>query len=92
MPIEVLEILKLTIGVLIIIIPGYFFSFLFSKKLKFFERVVFGFVLSLGIIVSILYLNNVIFNFLMTRNSVLLIFAFYFMYIIFISLENRRLI
>ena len=43
MPVEAIELVKLIGGIVILTIPGYLWSFLFSKQLTYLERLVFGF-------------------------------------------------
>jgi len=77
MPVEPFEFIKLTIGVLIIIIPGYLWSFLFSKQITTLERLVFGFISGLGVITCGTFLINTFFDVPITKNFVIFLFAIY---------------
>ena len=77
MPIEPFELLKLIGGIVILTIPGYLWSFLFSKQLTYLERLVFGFVLGLGILACGVFVISVLFNIRITQTFVLALFALY---------------
>jgi len=47
MPVEPFEFAKLILGIIIITIPGYLWSYIFSKKLTHSERIMFGFIIGL---------------------------------------------
>ena len=49
MPVEFVELAKLIGGIILLIVPGYLWSFFLFKDLRSVERIVFGFVLSLGV-------------------------------------------
>lgn len=77
MPIEAIELLKLIAGIFILIIPGYLWSFLLFKDLKALERIVFGFVLSLGVICCGMFLLDVVFSLPLTATKVFILLAAY---------------
>jgi hypothetical protein len=77
MPVEPIELIKLLLGIALITIPGYLWSFLFSKYLTFFERVLFGFLVTIGILTSTTFVINVLFNIKMTLGFILILFAIY---------------
>ncbi len=77
MPIEPFELVKLLTGILIIIIPGYLWSFSFSKHLTRLERFVFGFVFGIGVLSCAVFIFNIIFKIKITQNFVILLFALY---------------
>lgn len=77
MPVEPFEIIKLIIGIIIITIPGYLWSYIFSKKLTHLERFVFGFMLGLGFLTCATFLLNVFFDILITQTLIFILYAFY---------------
>lgn len=76
MPVEVMDLLKLTGGVILLIIPGYLWSFFFFKNITRLERVVFGFVVSLITLTMVLFVLSSI-NFPITWSSTVLLYLFY---------------
>jgi hypothetical protein len=77
MPIDLLDVLKLIIGIIIITIPGYFWSYLFSKQITRLERVVFGFFLGLILLTAAPYALNVFLNITLSRVVLLIVFLIY---------------
>lgn len=77
MPIEAIELLKLIVGIFILIIPGYLWSFLLFKELKTLERIVFGFVLGLGVLCCGMFLLDVVFGLPLTTTKVFILLAVY---------------
>ena len=77
MPIEAIELLKLIVGIFILIIPGYLWSVLLFKNLKTLERIVFGFVLNLGVLCCGMFLLDVIFGMSLTATKVFVLLAAY---------------
>ena len=69
--------MKLIAGIFILIIPGYLWSFLLFKDLKTLERIVFGFVLSLGVICCGMFLLDVVFSLPLTATKVFILLAAY---------------
>lgn len=89
MPVEPFELLKIVIGIFIITIPGYLWSFLLFKDLKTLERLVFGFLLSLGVICCGTFAMDVFFGQSVTSTKVFILLAVYsipsvVLYILFI--------
>jgi len=76
-PVEPFELLKIVIGISIITIPGYLWSFLFFKNLKPLERLVFGFLLILGVICCGTFTIDVLFSQPVTGTKVFLLLAVY---------------
>jgi len=77
MPVEPFELIKLIACIFVIVIPGYLWSFLFSKHLTRLERFVFGFVFGLGVLTCATFIGNVVFNIEITQTFVVLLFALY---------------
>lgn len=89
MPIETIELLKLIGGIFVLIIPGYLWSYLFFKNLEPLERLVFGFVLGLGVLCFGTFMLDMVFGLPVTQNKIFILFAVYtipilVLYIIFI--------
>ena len=77
MPVEPIELLKLIGGIFIIIIPGYLWSFIFSKDLKHLERVAFGFMLGIIALTCGTFGLEIVFGMVITQTLVFLLFAAY---------------
>jgi len=77
MSVEPFELVKLIIGILIITIPGYLWSYIFSKKLTHSERLVFGFITGLGFLTCATFFLNVFFDLTITQNLIFALYAFY---------------
>lgn len=77
MPLDLYEFIKLLTGIFIIIVPGYLWSFLFSKHLTCLERFVFGFVIGIGVLISALFIFNIIFDAKITQTFTILLFILY---------------
>ena len=77
MSVEPFELVKLIIGILIITIPGYLCSYIFSKKLTHSERLVFGFITGLGFLTCATFFLNVFFDLTITQNLIFALYAFY---------------
>ena len=86
MPIEPFEMLKLAIGLILITIPGYFWSFIFSKKLTTFERITFGFVVSLGLLTLSSYFFVIVFKFTYSFIFLLILYLIYTLPVIILYL------
>lgn len=86
MPIEAIELLKLIVGIFILIIPGYLWSFLLFKELKTLERIVFGFVLGLGVLCCGMFLLDVVFGLPLTTTKVFILLAVYTMPVVVLYL------
>jgi len=77
MPVEPVELLQLIIGIILFIIPGYLWSFLFFKDIKRLERFTFGFLLSLSVLCCGMFILDVIFNVSLTQIITILLYAVY---------------
>ena len=77
MPIDPYELIKLVASIFIIIVPGYLWSFLFSKHLTRLERFVFGFVVGIGVLIFSLFIFNIIFDAKITQTFTILLFTLY---------------
>ena len=77
MPVETIEFIKLIIGIFIIIIPGYLWSFLFFSNISRLERFVFGFMLGLGVICCGAFVVDVILGMHITPIVIYLLFTIY---------------
>ena len=86
MPIELFEMLKLAAGLIIITIPGYLWSFIFSKKLTIIERLIFGFILSLSFITISAYFLNIFFDIKLTFLFIIALYLIYALPIIILYL------
>jgi len=86
MPIEINELIKLIIGIFIIIIPGYFLSFLLKDKLTQLERFIFGFVVGIGILTYLLFILNILLNIKITQNVTIIIYTIYTVIVIILYL------
>jgi hypothetical protein len=79
MPIDVVDLIKLILGIGLIIIPGYLWSYLFSKSLIRIERVLFGFLLGLIVLSVAPYILNVFFHIPLSGD---VLFFFFLVYLI----------
>lgn len=77
MPIDPLDALQLAVGIIIIILPGYLWSYLFSKKITRLERIVFGFILGLIFLTVAPFLLNVFFHVTLSWTVLFLLFLVY---------------
>ena len=82
MPIELFELLKLTGGIIALIIPGYLWSFMFSKTLTKAERLVFGFIVTLGALTVGAFTLEILIGQPLTQNLILFLYAIFFIPII----------
>jgi hypothetical protein len=79
MPLELVEILKLLGGIIVIIIPGYFWGFFLIKDTSFSERIVLGFSLGILFFLSFIILINHVVS---VEISNMMIFLLYLLYCI----------
>ena len=86
MPLDTFDFIKLFLGIIIFIIPGYLWSYIFSKEFRIFERIVFGFIFGFGSSTIIIYFFNLFLNIKITVFSILSIFVIYSIPIIIIFL------
>ena len=77
MPIEPIEFLKLIGGIAILIIPGYLWSFFLFRDINCLERIVFGFILSLCVLIFGLFLIDVPLGLPITATKFFLLFIVY---------------
>lgn len=77
MPLEPFEMLKLAIGLIIITIPGFLWSFIFSKKFTIFERMVFGFIISLVVLTLSSYALNILLRVKISQSFVIILYLLY---------------
>jgi len=77
MPVELAELAKLILGVCIITIPGYLWSFFFAKQLTAWERCIFGFLLSLGVLACSVLILTMAFTIQITQTVLFIVFAIY---------------
>ena len=77
MPVDFVDVVKLVIGISVITIPGYLWSYLFSQRITRLERVVFGFLLGMVLLSGAPYIMNVFFVIPLSRSVLLIIFLLY---------------
>ncbi|MFA5101962.1 MAG: hypothetical protein WC525_02295 [Candidatus Thermoplasmatota archaeon] len=79
MPLDVVDAGKLIVGIVLLIIPGYLWSFLFSKTITYIERVVFGFLIGVILFSVAPYVFNAFFSVALSSDVILLC---YFLYLV----------
>jgi len=77
MPIEPIEMIKLGMGLIILTVPGFLWSYIFSKKLRLFERIVFGFIFSIVVLTLGIYFFSIFFGINITFLSILVLYLIY---------------
>lgn len=77
MPVEFVELAKLIGGIILIIIPGYLWSFFLFQDLKQSERIIFGLILSLGVLCNGMFVIDVLLNLPLTALKVFLLLIVY---------------
>jgi hypothetical protein len=77
MPVEFVELAKLIGGIILLIVPGYLWSFFLFKDLRSLERIAFGFVLSLGVFCCGMFVIDVLLGLPLTAIKVFLLLAVY---------------
>jgi len=77
MPVEFVELVKLIGGIILLTVPGYLWSFFLFKDLRNVERIVFGFVLSLGVFCCGMFVIDVLLGLPLTAIKVFLLLAVY---------------
>jgi hypothetical protein len=77
MPVEPVELLKLIIGLIILTIPGYLWSYLFSTQLTYLERFLFGLLCGLAFFTIGTFVLNAVFNITITQTIVWILYALY---------------
>lgn len=88
MPIEPFEIIKLFAGIIILTIPGYLWSFIFSKELKRLERIGFGFILGISIMIITTFLLDIIMNITVTQNIIYVIYLAYLLPVVILYITS----
>lgn len=84
MPVESIELIKLIIGIGIITVPGYFWSYSISKKLTGLERLLFGFLAGIGILTLGSFVANMFLHIDLTRTFLISLFIVYAAPILFL--------
>src|SRR4030042_1099089 len=77
MPVEFVELAKLIGGIILLIIPGYLWSFFLFKNLKHSERITFGLILGLGVLCNGLFVIDMLLDLPLTAIKVFLLLAVY---------------
>jgi len=77
MLLDAFEIIRLVVGIILITIPGFLWSYIFSKQFTFFERIIFGIILSLGFLTSSIYILNINFNIKINSTLTFIIYLVY---------------
>lgn len=91
MPVEPIELLKLIIGLIILTIPGYLWSYLFSPQLTRPERFLFGFLSGLAFFTIVTFSLNILFHIKITQTIVWLLYALYIIPVVILYLlSNHR--
>ena len=74
MPLELFDIFKIIIGLIILTIPGYLWINIFFKNITLFEKIIFSFVISLGFLTTSAYILNIYFNILFDATLIFILF------------------
>ncbi|MBU0497709.1 MAG: hypothetical protein KKC68_08870 [Candidatus Thermoplasmatota archaeon] len=77
MPLELIELAKLLGGIIALIIPGYLWSFMFSKHLTKSERLIFGFIVTMGALTVGSFTLNIVIGQPITQNLILFLYLIY---------------
>ncbi|MDG6229879.1 MAG: hypothetical protein QCH96_07930, partial [Candidatus Thermoplasmatota archaeon] len=77
MPIELLDLGTLIIGIILFIIPGYLWSYLFLEELTCLERIIFGFILTVSLFILSFFVLDIILKIPITQTKTMLIYAIY---------------
>lgn len=86
MPIELFEVVKLLLSIFIIIFPGYLWSFIFFNDIKKLERIIFGFIISICILILSTYLLNILLKVKITQSVIFLLYSIFTIPIVIIFL------
>lgn len=84
MPIDYVDLGRLIFGIILLIVPGYLWSFIFFKDLTRLERVVFGFTLSISYVIICMFALDFILNVPITFTKTWILFLIYSVSIIII--------
>jgi hypothetical protein len=87
MPVEPVELLKLIIGLIILTIPGYLWSYLFSRQLSILERALFGLLCNLAFFTITCFALNSLFHITITQTLVWLLYAVFLIPILILSIS-----
>jgi len=86
MPVEPVELLTLIMGLIILTIPGYLWSYLFSKQLTHPERLLFGFLCGLAFFTIGTFALNMLFSIKITQTIVWILYPVYLIPVIIFSI------
>ena len=84
MLVDLFEVAKLLVGILLFIIPGFIWSFFLWKNATFFERIVFGFGLGVLFFIPAIYLLHALGNIEISRTMIILLYVAFLASAIFI--------
>ncbi len=90
MLIEPVELFKLIIGLILLTVPGYLWSYLFSKQLIHLERLLFGFLCGLAFFTIGTFALNILFHIKITQTIVWILYAFYLIPVVILALLSIR--
>jgi hypothetical protein len=90
MPVEPIELLKLLIGLIIITIPGYLWSLLFSTTLSHLERLLFGVLNGLAVFTIAPFTLNYLFHLNITQTIIWVLYAVYLSPVVILVLLSIR--
>jgi hypothetical protein len=90
MPVEPVELLKLIIGLIILTVPGYIWSYLFSRYLSRLERILFGFLSGLAFFTIASFALNILFHINITQPIIWVLYIFYFISVLILYLFSIR--
>lgn len=88
MPLDFIELGKLLLGLFLFIIPGYFWSFLFFKNISRLERIVFGFVLTVSLLILVYFTLDIIFKMVITSILTIIIYLSYLFIILYYHIRS----
>jgi len=77
MPIQAFDILQLIIGVILLTVPGYLWSYVFSKTITRLERIVFGFVFSLAGLTTLSFMLHYLIGLQVTLLNLWILYLIY---------------
>jgi len=77
LPVDILDLIRLVIGIIILIIPGYLWSIVLFKKISILERIIFGFVLTLSLFVLAFFCFDFVIKIPATQTKAIVIYAVY---------------
>ncbi len=84
MPVDIIDLSRLIGAIVLLIVPGYLWSFLFLENITRLERIVFGFVLTLSMFILAFFAFDLILNIPITQNKTVLLYAVYAGVILFL--------